>query len=852
MKILPLLLAALLGASDEDAEPAGILTRAPELVAFVPAEYPPDAAAAGIEGAVVLSIVVGEDGAVQQAVVQDPGPHPAFAAAALHAVSQFRFHAAEIDGVPAAVEITYRYEFVLQRAPPPAVASGAGPVVLSGRIVERGTRDPIAGVALDAGGVTATTDARGRFAFRGLPPGPVAVRIVSPEHEALSLEETIRDGKVVEVEYRLTRRHYDPYEAVVRGGRDRREVSVHTLALEEVRTVPGTQGDVLKVLQNLPGVARSPFGIGLLVVRGSEPTDTSVYLDGISVPLLFHFGGVTSVVSSDVVDKIDFFPGNFGARFGRALAGTVDVRTREPQEGFHGAAQLDIFDGRAEVEGPVGDGRAFVSIRRSWVDAVLAAVLPRAAPDAADDLRVAPRYYDYQAKLTLPLLGGIASVLAYGSDDKLEFVRDSERSGRPTFYLSTVFHRLGVRWQRAFGDVSNDLVLALGRDSFDVLQSSNFGVLSEFGSVTFRDGLVWRPSDDFALELGVDAILRSFEYSVYAPPSTAPGTVGGPLDTAETTVGERADGLWLSPAAYGEVDWRVLPPLRLVAGLRVEGDSRLRHDRTWVDPRVSLFYDVAAGTTLTAAAGLFGKAPDPEEMTDTFGNRDLGPERALHLSLGVRQALPWASRVELTGFYKELWALAVRTRALDDQGRLLHLRSTGRGEALGLEVLLRRELARGLFGWLSYTWSRSLRRDDPTSPSFPAWHVFGLDQTHILALVASYRLPGDWILGTRVRAVSGNPYTPAEGYVLDADSGHYECLGSGAALSRRLPGFFQADARVDKRFVFEDWMLSVYMDVQNVTNRENAEFRIQRYDCADFVPFPSVPIFPAVGLRAEW
>ena len=39
--------------------------------------------------------------------------------AAVAAVKQFGFAPAEIAGKPAAVEISYRYEFVLKRAPPP-------------------------------------------------------------------------------------------------------------------------------------------------------------------------------------------------------------------------------------------------------------------------------------------------------------------------------------------------------------------------------------------------------------------------------------------------------------------------------------------------------------------------------------------------------------------------------------------------------------------------------------------------------------------------------------------------------------------------------------------------------------
>jgi hypothetical protein len=206
----------------------------------------------------------------------------------------------------------------------------------------------------------------------------------------------------------------------------------------------------------------------------------------------------------------------------------------------------------------------------------------------------------------------------------------------------------------------------------------------------------------------------------------------------------------------------------------------------------------------------------------------------------------------VTGFYKRLRSLIVPTRATDAEGRLEGLSNGGRGEAVGLELLLRRELARGVYGWLAYTFSRSIRQDDATLPSYPAWHPFAFDQTHVFTLLLSYRLPGEWILGTRLRGVSGNPYTPFEGAVYDADTGRYQCIPSPARLSGRLPGFFQADARLDKRFVFENWMMSVYLDVSNVTNRENAEFRFSSYDCRASVPVPSVPVFPALGLRAEW
>jgi hypothetical protein len=99
--------------------------------------------------------------------------------------------------------------------------------------------------------------------------------------------------------------------------------------------------------------------------------------------------------------------------------------------------------------------------------------------------------------------------------------------------------------------------------------------------------------------------------------------------------------------------------------------------------------------------------------------------------------------------------------------------------------------------------------------------------------------------------VSGNPYTPPVGAVYYSDSGRFQCI-PGAPDSQRLPGFFQADARVDKRWVFEKWMFSTYLDIQNVTNHENAEARFRNFDCSQTVIVPSIPFFPSLGFRAEW
>jgi hypothetical protein len=131
----------------------------------------------------------------------------------------------------------------------------------------------------------------------------------------------------------------NPYETVVEGERQTLEVTRRTLQRQQMTSVPGTFGDPIRVIQTLPGIQRAPFGLGLLLVRGSNPDDTGIYVDGHEVPSLFHFLGGPSIFNAEMLESIDLYPGGFPARFGRhhggavALFAPVEVRRRARRPG---------------------------------------------------------------------------------------------------------------------------------------------------------------------------------------------------------------------------------------------------------------------------------------------------------------------------------------------------------------------------------------------------------------------------------------------------------------------------------------------------------------------------------------
>ena len=151
---------------------------------------------------------------------------------------------------------------------------------------------------------------------------------------------------------------------------------------------------------------------------------TPIFVNGLWLPNVYHFGGLSSVVPTEMIDEINFYPGNFSVRYGRALAGVVNVHLRETRDDgrYHGLLQLDMVNVRGVLEGPIPglDGWNFIAgFRRSHVDAWLAPLLE----DRDTQIKAAPVYYDYQLLAdTRPTPRSYLRLGLLGADDRFRVV----------------------------------------------------------------------------------------------------------------------------------------------------------------------------------------------------------------------------------------------------------------------------------------------------------------------------------------------------------------------------------------------------------------------------------------------
>jgi hypothetical protein len=188
-------------------------------------------------------------------------------------------------------------------------------------------------------------------------------------------------------------------------------------------------------------------------------------------------------------------------------------------------------------------------------------------------------------------------------------------------------------------------------------------------------------------------------------------------------------------------------------------------------------------------------------------------------------------------FYKELKDLVNP----DVQKRFVN---NGTGTILGGEVQAKYRKD----NWSSqvvYTFLKS-ERHTPGYGTRPS----EFDQTHNLNIIGAYNLER-WTFSGRLRFVTGNPYTPVMGATFDADNDVYIPI-VGSIYTQRFDAFKQLDFRVDRKFIYNNWILTAYVDILNITNSANSQNIEYSYDYTQNKKVRGLPILPTFGVKGEF
>ncbi len=637
------------------------------------------------------------------------------------------------------------------------------------------------------------------------------------------------------------------------------EPAHETLAAEELHELPGGGNDALRGLQSLPGVARIPFGLGGLALRGAAPHDTRVYVDGIPVPILYHFGGLASFLPIDAIDHIELTPSGAGAMWGGGIGGVVVLDSRSPHPTHWSAGgEISLLNAGVLATGPSSDGGSWlIGFRRSYVDAAMEL--------AQVNLGLAPSYMDAQVRWESRDRKWM--VLAFASDDELTLIHDPNDGGGVAgisgsqvsgLDYTSRFIRLGMRYQ-------NDgftFTPWLGVDSIDATvdrQDVNKGISRldiNYGARAQLD----RKALGGVLRLGADARITHYDYALQNVPPAYPGNPNPPdVISRENQMISGTAGL------FAEQTWQV-GNVTIRPGVRL--DYYDLSSQAVLDPRLTIGERVGSAI-LTQSIGVYHEQPLVTDLDPVFGARTLPPPQSIQTSASIEapfsnlfvgkatayaqlqsnlpvDVVSGATPISENGSERAGGLLAISRELVDEQfGSYSYREYVGEGRAWGIELLARRELG-ALTGWISYAYARAYRTGDPRTD--PRFYPYVLDQPHILTAVATLPLGAHWRIGGRARLATGNPITPVAGAMYDPDK-HQWIAVDGALLSQRLPTFWQLDLRLDRIWRRRGGTWDLYLDVQNVTNQANAEGVTYNMDYTQRYYTTGLPVFPSLGVE---
>ncbi|MBM3213653.1 hypothetical protein FJZ36_01875 [Candidatus Poribacteria bacterium] len=637
---------------------------------------------------------------------------------------------------------------------------------------------------------------------------------------------------------------FDLDEVVVVGKREPEAIAKQTLIGDELRRVPGTAGDALRAIEVLPSVSTVNDLNGALFIRGGGPLDNDFYFDRMVLGYPYHFGGLASTLSTDLIGKVDVLPGGFGAQYGDAQA-IVDIRSREARRETDVSLNVNALLSESTIRAPLGDkGSVYAAGRRTYADLVVPKIVE------LDRISAFPRFWDYQVGAEYDLdPSNHLRIGAFASDDYMRLLikeedvtDDPELAGDVLFATAfrgqgaTLESRLGKRgsaWTTLSRLVYRTKV-AFGRDYFLNIDSVLWAL---------REDAQLRVGRRNTLEVGGDVLTSPFTLTAnfLRPPSDEDADQEFDLDDLDT-VRSDTGGRYNWANAYVQDRFDISESLSVTAGVRASYFSET--DDVRVDPRASLAWATPTGAAIRAAWGRYTQNPEPFQIDSDWGNPDVSAFYAYHYVLEGERNVSEDTFLKVSGYYKDYHDLVT------DDAELVY-KNQGTGFARGFELLARYSPSSRLVGWASYALSDSRRRYRPGDPEL----IYSYDQTHVGTLTLSFAPNPKWELGAKWQYATGTPYTPILGGepVIAGDGAfvRYRPI-YGEPYSVRYPPFHRLDLRLARGFRLAGVDAQFYMEVLNAYARMNVFDAQYNRDFSERDWIYQLPLVPFIGLNARF
>ncbi len=638
-------------------------------------------------------------------------------------------------------------------------------------------------------------------------------------------------------------------------------LSVQQLTSEEVRSNPGGNFDVSRVIQTLPGVGGSGGGASRndIIIRGGGPAENVYYLDGIEIPVLNHFqtqgssGGATGILNVSFIDDIKLSSSAFDARYDNALASTFVIRQREGNpDKLSGNVRLSGTETALTLEGPLSRRTTFLaSARRSYLQ-LLFKVL---------DLPIRPNYWDFQQKITHRFNDKTTlTAIGLGTIDEFSFATPKKSTPENIYitrslpYINQRSYTAGIALKRLIN--KGYINIAISRnvfenslDKFEDEQQNESTRTYKLRSSEIENKLradINKYVNGWKLSSGIVVQRNSYKVNLTNVLSNTILDSSGNVTSPGFTLQVNNQLSFFKYGIFSSAAKTILSDRLLISfGIRTDMNSFTstgNNPLQTLSPRFSWSYHLSQKFDLTGSVGRYFKIPS-YTILGYVGNDGAEVNKnakyiaSNHFVLGT-QYLPNPSlRLTFETFYKryQYYPVSLTTGiSLANSGADFGsvgseaVSSTGIGDCYGFELFAQQKLNNRLFYVVSYTYARSKFSGSDKKLIASSW-----DYQHLFSATMGYKFKKEWQLGLKFRYAGGAPYTP---FNLSMSQQNYLLTGTGTldynlTNTNRLAAFKQLDFRLDKKYNFKKTTLDLFIDIQNALlfkQQSNPDYTFKR------------------------
>ena len=524
----------------------------------------------------------------------------------------------------------------------------------------------------------------------------------------------------------------------------------HRLNAKQVERIPAVLGepDLLKAIQLLPGVSFATEGSTGFSVRGGNPGQTLIQLDGVPVYNVNHLWGFMSAFNNDAISETQLYKGSLPARFGGRLSSVLDVSMKEGNlKKRTGTFSVSPIAGRYTLEGPIAKDKAsfMVSGRTTWANLLLSAVQNLENQNSEAQL-LTYGFWDINAKTNWIIdnnnriylsfyTGRDAFVNEDGGDRFDDYVKFSYSWQNLTSVL---------RWNRIFSpvlfanfSVYNSRFRQEYLNKFDKKGDEQYKGYNNLNDWSVKGDFDWFAETRANFKFGFQASARKF----------SPEIISYRSDSTAFELNKDVFSRNVVSEMYAQSDIDLSPKLKTTIGLR-GGVMSTEGKNYWsIRPRASLRYLVADNLSAKISWSRMKQYLHqlqnttlgiPTELWVASTNK-IKPGTSDLFSAGVFWKPQTGYQLSAETFYTSLRDV-IRykdgTLAVKDRGESWEeFVAQGDGKSYGLELMAEKTAGR-LTGWLAYTLSKSTRQFSEIN--FGETFPYAYDRRHQITLNSNY------------------------------------------------------------------------------------------------------------------